>query len=225
MKKLLFSLFILGALGVFSTKAYADCQAVYGGGQTCTSNNFTINKYVQVPGKGGGNYVPTLLNTAATYSPSQTIKYELIVTNTGNSIIPTLNITDNFPQYVNFVSGAGSYDANSKTLTFTISNLGAGQNQKIDLTAQTADSKTLPVGMTCVINQANATDTNGANSFSSSQACIQNTTAVLPAVTVKTTPATGPEMIPLALLFPGALGGIFLRRKSNKKLINEGGEK
>ena len=173
----------------------------------------------------GGNYVPTLLYTAATYSPSQTIKYELIVTNTGNSIIPTLNITDNFPQYVNFVSGAGSYDANSKTLTFTISNLGAGQNQKIDLTAQTADSKTLPVGMTCVINQANATDTNGANSFSSSQACIQNSTAVLPAVTVKTTPATGPEMIPLALLFPGALGGIFLRRKSNKKLINEGGEK
>jgi hypothetical protein len=79
--------------------------------------------------------------------------------------------------------------------------------------------------MTCVVNQASATDTNGAGSFSSSQACIQNSTAVLPAVTVKTTPATGPEMIPLALLFPGALGGIFLRRKSNKKLINEGGEK
>jgi uncharacterized repeat protein (TIGR01451 family) len=225
MKKLLFSLLLLGALSVFSTKAYADCQAVYGGGQTCTSNNFTINKYVQVPGKGGGNFVPTLLNTDATYSPSQTINYELIVTNTGNSTIPTLNITDNFPQYVNFVSGAGSYDANSKTLTLTISNLGAGQNQKIDLTAKIDDSKTVPVGMTCIVNQASATDTNGANSFSSSQACIQNSTAVLPAVTVKTTPATGPEMIPLALLFPGALGGIFLRRKSNKKLINEGGEK
>lgn len=224
MKKVLFSLLILGVLGVFTPKAYADCQPIYGGGQTCTSNNFTINKYVQVPGKGGGNFVPTLLNTDAKYSPSQTINYELIVTNTGNSTIPTLNITDNFPQYVNFVSGAGSYDANSKTLTFTISNLGAGQNQKINLTAQIADSKTVPVGMTCVINNASATDTNGLSSYSSSQACIQNSTAVLPAVTtVKTTPATGPELLPLALLFPGALGGLFLRNKSKKAMI--GGNK
>jgi uncharacterized repeat protein (TIGR01451 family) len=226
MKKLLFSILLLGALGVFSTKAYADCQPIYGGGQNCTSSNFTIDKKVQVPGKGGGNYVDNLLFNDQRFSPSQTITYQLTITNTGNSTIPTLNITDNFPQYINFVSGAGSYDTNSKTLTFTISNLGVGQNQTINLQAQAADSKTVPVGVICddrTTNKVTAIDNNGISNNDSSEVCIQNSTAVLPATTVKTTPATGPEMIPLALLFPGALGGFFLRKKSNhvnKKTID-----
>jgi uncharacterized repeat protein (TIGR01451 family) len=229
MKKLLLSVLLLGVLGAFTPKAYADCQPIYGGGQTCTSNNFTINKLVQMP--NGSNYVDNLGFNDPRFSPSQIVKYELIVTNTGNSTIPTLNVTDNFPAYINFVSGAGSYNSNSKTLSFTVNNLGAGQNQKFNLTAQIADSKTVPVGVTCeqnntnnVTNRVTATDTNGVSDNDSSQVCIQNSTAVLPAATVKTTPATGPEMIPLALLFPGALGGLFLRKKS-KKSLSEGGEK
>jgi uncharacterized repeat protein (TIGR01451 family) len=223
MKKVLFSLLLLGAMSVFSSKAYADCQAVYGGGQTCTTYNFTIEKLVQIP--NGSNFVDNLSINDPKYSPSQTINYELVVRNTGSNTINTLNITDNFPQYINFVSGNGSYDANSKTLTFTVNNLGAGQSQTYNLQAKTADSKTVPVGITCVVNNANATDTNGNNATTSSQACIQNSTAVLPVITtVKTTPATGPEMIPLALLFPGAMGGLFLRKKS-KKTLSEGGEK
>jgi len=230
MKKILFSLVLLGALSLFSTKAFADCQPIYGGGQTCTSYNFTINKLVQVPGKGGGNFVDNLSINDPRYSPSQTINYELIVTNTSGNTIPTLNIKDTFPQYINYVSGAGSYDSNSKTLSFTINNLGAGQSQIINLQAQTADSKTVPVGITCVVNQASGDDTHGDTASDSSQACIQNSTAVLPTTTVKTTPATGPEMIPLALLFPTALSGFLLRRKSKHEIvaqnaIERGGEK
>jgi uncharacterized repeat protein (TIGR01451 family) len=229
MKKVLLSLLLLGALSVFSSKAYADCQPIYGGGQTCTSNNFTINKLVQMP--NGSNFVDNLGFNDPRFSPSQIVKYQLIVTNTGNSTIPTLNITDNFPQYINYVSGTGNYDANSKTLTFTISNLGAGQNQTVNLQAQIADSKTVPAGVVCdqngtnfVTNRVAAADTNGASANDTAQICIQNSTAVLPAATVRTTPATGPEMIPLLLLFPGALGGLFLRKKSKKSII-EGGDK
>jgi hypothetical protein len=228
MKKLLFSILLLGALSVLPTKAFADCQPIYGGGQTCTSFNFTIDKKVQVPGKGGGNFVDNLGLNDPRFSPSQTISYKLIITNTGSNTIPTLNIVDNFPQLINFISGAGNYDANSKTLSFTISNLGAGQNQTINLTAQVVDSKTVPAGVICdgrTTNNVTISDNNGGSTGDSSQVCIQNSTAVLHAATVTTTPATGPEMIPLALLLPGALGGFILRRKSNKKLINEGGEK
>lgn len=222
MKKVLFSLFILGVLTVLPTKAYADCQQLYGGGQTCTSFNFTINKLVQVPGKGGGNFVDNLSVSDPRFSPSQTVSYQLIVTNTGNQTIPTINIVDTFPQFINFVSGAGSYDANSKTLSITVNNLGAGQNQTLNLQAVTADSKTVPVGVTCddrTKNQVRADDTHGDTGSDSAQVCIQNSTAVLPATTVKTTPATGPEMIPLALLLPGALGGLILRRKSKQNKI------
>lgn len=218
-KKILFSLVLLGifaaSLNTFATTAYADCQTLYGGGQTCTSYNFTINKLVQVPGKGGGNFVDNLSINDPRYSPSQTINYQVIVTNTGNQTIPTLNITDNFPSYINFISGAGSFNSNTKTLTFTINNLGAGQSQTFNLQGQTANSNTVPAGITCVTNQVSADDTHGDTDTDASQACIQNSTAVLPVTKVKTTPPTGPEMIPLALLFPGALGGFFLRKKSN----------
>jgi uncharacterized repeat protein (TIGR01451 family) len=212
MKTALISILLLSVLAIFTPKAYADCQPIYGGGQTCTSFNFTINKLVKVP--NANNYVDNLSINDPRYSPSQTINYELIVTNTGDETIPTLSIKDNFPSYVNFVSGAGSYDANSKTLSFTINNLGAGKSQTFILSAKTSDSKTVPAGITCVVNNVTAIDSNNTTDTDSAQACIQNSTAVLPAATVKTTPPTGPEMLPLALLFPGALGGLFLRRKS-----------
>jgi hypothetical protein len=49
------------------------------------------------------------------------------------------------------------------------------------------------------------------------------TPVVLSAAIVKTTPATGPEMLPLFGLIPAALGGLFLRKKSKHNI--EGGEK
>lgn len=230
MNKILYSisllLIALGALSISPAKALADCQSNYGGGQTCTSFNFTINKMVQVPTsttKGGvttgGNFVDNLSINDPRFSPSQTINYQVVVTNTGNNTIPTINVTDNFPQFITFVSGPGSFNSSNNTLTFTISNLGAGQSQTFNLQGKTADSKTVPAGITCPVNNINADDTHGDTASDSSQACIQNSTVVLPTTTVKTTPATGPEMLPLALLFPGALGGIFLRKKSNKNTI------
>jgi hypothetical protein len=74
----------------------------------------------------------------------------------------------------------------------------------------------------CVVNQAKATS--GKNSSSDiSQVCIQNSVPttkgglpVYPAPNMSQTPATGPEMLPLLGLIPGALGGLILRRKAGK---------
>lgn len=218
----IFSLALAGAV----SPAFADCQSVYGGGQTCAFN-YTINKLVQVPGKGGGQYVDNLSINDPKYSPSQNANYEIVVTNTGNNTIPTLTINDTFPQFVTFVSGVGNYNQNTNTLTFTVTNINPGQSLTYLLTAKTADANTLPnnQGVICVINQVSATDQNGQVQSDSSQLCIQK--AVLAAVTpIKTTPATGPEMLPLALLLPGGLGGILLRKRSKKiSFNNEGGEK
>jgi hypothetical protein len=49
------------------------------------------------------------------------------------------------------------------------------------------------------------------------------TPIILPVAKVKTTPPTGPEMLPLFALIPGALGGLYLRKKSKYNI--EGGEK
>ena len=60
MKRLLLSLFILSALTILPRPAYADCQALYGGGQTCTSYSFSLQKFVQVPGQSWGDFVNNL---------------------------------------------------------------------------------------------------------------------------------------------------------------------
>lgn len=221
--------FLSLALAGAVSPAFADCQPLYGGGQSCTTNfAFTINKLVQVPGKGGGQYVDNLSINDPKYSPSQNVNYELVVTNTGSQTIPTINVTDAFPQFITFVSGVGNYNQNNNTLNFTINNLEAGKSVSYVLTAKTADANTLPndQGITCVVNQVKAVDSNGDTDSDSSQICIQKNVlpAVAPAPKIVATPATGPEMLPLALLLPGALGGLMLRKKS-KNVKNEGGEK
>ena len=226
MKKL-FTIFAL-SLALLAFKPHtvsADCTTLYGGGVSCPPTfNFTINKLVQVPGKGGGNYVDNLSINDPKYSPSQAVNYKLIVTNTGSETIPQLYVKDVFPQYINFVSGNGSYDSNSKTLNFTINNLPAGQSIGYVLNAKTADANSMPSdkAVLCVANQVTATDTNGATDSDSSNLCIQKqaitnpSPQVLPATTVTTTPPTGPEMLPLLALVPGVFGGLILRKKSIK---------
>ena len=232
MKKL-FTLLILGAI-LFAFKptvASADCSALYGGGESCsTIYNYTIQKYVQVPGKTGGEYVTNLSINDPKYSPSQNVSFQIVVKNTGGQTIPTINVVDTFPQFVTYVSGPGSFDTNTKTLSFTVSNLEAGKAMTYTVVGKISDANLMPAdqGTVCLINAVQGTDNNGAVSSSQSQFCVQKTVLgttpnVLPGTVITSTPATGPEMLPLLALLPGGLGGLILRKKSNS--MNKGGEK
>lgn len=229
---ILLSTLLLGATTLMPSKAFADCQPVYGGGQTCTSYSFSIEKLVQTPGKGGNAYVDNLSINDPKYSPSQQVNFEIIVKNTDSQTIPTITVVDTFPQFVTFVSGQGTYNSNNNTVTYTINNLGAGQSQTLYITGKISDANSLPTdqGIMCLTNQAAATDSNGLMNSAASQFCVQKSVLgsavpqVFPAPTVVKTPSTGPEMLPLLALIPGGLGGLILRKKSNKKSF-EGGEK
>ena len=229
MKKVLYTLLLFTALAFLPSKAYADCQALYGGGQTCTSYNFSLQKFVQIPSQSWSNFVNNLSINDPKFSLSQTVNFRLIVTNTGSADISSVTIVDTFPQFVNFVAGPGSFNSSNNTLTFVVNNLNVGQSQTFNLSGKIANSG-VPAGITCVVNQAAGTDNNGDTNTASSQLCIQNvvsptpTPVVLPVAQVKITPPTGPEMLPLFGLIPGALGGLYLRKKSKKSIV-EGGEK
>ena len=234
MKKTINTLILTGILfsALFVTpKAFADCQEIYGGSQNCTTSfTFNVQKFVQVPGASGGNYVNNLSINDAKYAPSQFVNFKINVTNTSSQTIPTVTVSDMFPQYLNFATGSGSFNSNTKTFTFTVNNLGAGETRTYYLSGKIADANSLPVdqGVVCLVNQANGTDNNGAVNASSSQFCVQKAvlSATFPAVygaSVTTTPATGPEMLPLFALLPGGLAGLLLRKKSIT--INRGGEK
>jgi hypothetical protein len=73
-----------------------------------------------------------------------------------------------------------------------------------------------------MVNQASAT-VGKEKSTDNSQFCVEKSVAttkgglpVYPAPAMSQTPATGPEMLPLLGLIPGALGGLILRRKASK---------
>lgn len=229
MKKYLYTILIsgllLGGLSLFPSKAYAaQCQGLYGGGEICTTSfNFSIQKLVQTPGKSGNSFVNNLSINDPKYSPTQVVSFKIVVKNTGDQVIPTLTIADTFPQFLSFNSGPGSFDSNSKKLTITVTNLQPGQSQTYDVTGKLADANLMPSdqGVICLVNQATGTDNNGVTNTSSSQFCVQKSVlgTSFPVYATKggitTTPATGPEMLPLVLLLPGALSGIILRKKSS----------
>ncbi len=236
MKRFLYTLLFLAAITFFlPNKAFADCTQIYGGGQACTFSSFSLHKFVQLPGQS--NFVNKLYSDNP-FALSQTVNFQIVVTNTGTQDLSSVTIVDTFPQFVSFVSGPGSFNSDTKILTFVANNLNIGQSQTFNLSGKIASSG-IPQGTPCVMNQATGTDNNGDTNAASSWFCIQNVVnptptptatptpapapAVLPVTQVKTTPPTGPEMLPLLVLIPGALGGVFLRKKSKHNM--QGGEK
>ncbi|OGH37462.1 MAG: hypothetical protein A3B44_02485 [Candidatus Levybacteria bacterium RIFCSPLOWO2_01_FULL_38_21] len=214
--------FMTSTRGVLADTA---CQPIYGGGQTCVQiGNVLINKTVQNPQTGA--FLDNLNINDPKFTPSSNVTFHITVTNTGGSTINKTTVKDTLPGFVSFVSGPGSFDSNTKVLTFDIGNLKAGESRTFTVAAKVADEKQLPSdqGITCVVNQVMATSDNGQQSSDNSQFCIQKPVLgetkgglkVLPAPKVTITPPTGPEMLPLIGLIPTGLFGFLLRRRAGK---------
>lgn len=214
---------ILMILGGKISLAEASCQPVYGGA-CIQASNILLNKTVQNPQTSA--FVDNLGVNDPKFSPSQTVNFQLAVTNTGGNTIGKTTITDTFPQFLSFVAGPGSFANN--TLTFEVDNLAVNETRTFTITASVADAGTLPANaaITCVVNQATATTDSGQVSQASSQLCIQEqitaTTTkggltVQAAPVVTKTPPTGPEALALIGLIPSGIFGTFLRKKSIRK--------
>lgn len=228
MKKLILSLFLsiaFSALAALPSYADVSCQPIYGGGQTCvTSPNILIDKKVQNP--ANSQFVDNLGINDSRFSVNQDVTFQLIIRNTSGSSIDRVLVKDIFPQYVNYVSGPGSFDVNSKTLSFELTNMAPSESRTFTVVGKIAsDNALVKSGAVCVVNQSTAQIvSNGQMSQDNAQLCITKgitvTTKgglpVLPAPAITTTPATGPEMAVLPLLGGSGILGFFLRKKSSK---------
>lgn len=216
---------VLLTLGIITAAhaAGSECQIIYGGGEVCNRQiQFAINKLVEVPGKGGGNFVDNLNVNDPKFSAGQTIPFKIVITNTGSNKIDHIRVTDSLPQYLTYVSGDGSWDANARKITFDVNNLDASRAQQFVINTKVVDNNQLPQdqGTICVVNQVNAFEDSGFTASDSSQVCISRqvlgvnpTPQVFTTVPVKTIPNTGPEMLPLLGLVPLGLTGFILRKK------------
>lgn len=223
------TLFIIATIVFFNLqfpKAYADtpCQPVYGGGQACsTSSNILLDKKVLNPKTN--LMVDNLGINDPKYQPNFIATFQIKITNTGSNTLSKVDIKDIFPQYVSFISGDGSFDANTKTLFLSISNLNPNTTKTFNIFGRIAAKDQLPQGVVCVVNQATVIADNSQISQDNAQFCIENITTeiktsgfpIFPTNNIKQTPATGPESLALFSLIPIGLTGFLLRRKSNKK--------
>ena len=225
---IIFAFALLLLLPVGNVFADVSCQPIYGGGQTCiTTGAISVSKKVQNPQTG--QFVDNLSSNDPHFGPGDTITFKIFLTNTGGSTIAQTKVIDTLPSFVSFVSGPGTFDPNTRNLTFTVDNLNTGETRDVGtIQVQVIDAKGLPDGVTCEPNSASATTNTGQMSQTTSVFCIQKTVTtkgglpVFPPSQVTTTPPTGPELIPLISLLPGGALGFLLRKKTNKF---RGGEK
>lgn len=218
------------AVAVLAGSSFAagesNCQIVYGGGEVCPPKQvkFVINKQVQKPGKGGGEFVENLTINDPRLTPNQNVNFKIIIENTGDTDITNLNVTDTFPEFLSFVAGVGNTNVGAKQVNFIIGKLEKGKKMEFLITAKTAETDKLPSNqaITCVTNNARATAPDGVSADDNAQVCIekqvlgaQATPQIFEKPTIKELPPTGPELGLLAALIPTGLAGIYLRRKAS----------
>ncbi len=208
------SLFVLGSFTLASAAGYSNCDVIYGGGTVCPPNvSFTLDKSVQSPTKGG-QFVDNLGINDPMFAPSQNVTYQIKVKNTGESKIEKINITDNLPTELIYVSG-GNYNSTNKTVTFTIDNLEKGKETVQFISAKITDVKNLSSSPLCITNTVTATDNQGNKADDTANLCILKPGAsVQPQVPTKNIPNTGPETLALFILPPVGLAGLYLRRRA-----------
>lgn len=221
MKKILGLVIFLASVLFLSDGAFAQvvCQPIYGGGQTCvTVGNIAVRKLVSHPQTG--TFVENLGINDPKFSPNQNVTFQIVVTNSTGSTINRAVVRDVLPQFVNFVSGPGTFDQNTKTLTFEVANLLPNESRSFTLQGKVVAENQLSQNITCVVNQVTVT-ADSMQAQDNAQLCIQKPQAVTkgglpvaPPPKVTVTPPTGPEMLPLIGLLPAGIGGWFLRRFS-----------
>lgn len=216
------ALFALSSVPAIADYGSTQCQPIYGGGNTCvTTPNLEINKTVQNPSTN--LYVDNLSVSDPKFAIGQTVTFKITVKNTSNTGLTNLTVTDILPDFVDFVSGVGSFDSKTRSLTIKLDKLES--NEARDFYVQVKVRSELPVdqNVTCVVNQSIIT-VGDKKSQDNSQFCIEKAVVtptttkgglkVFPPAKVQKTPDTGPEAVALFGLIPSAVGGLFLRRKS-----------
>lgn len=208
------ALVLFGLTALVGNVSAQECTTQYGGTVDCPPTDLVINKQVSQPvtnTKGGVTASATFvenLGTATPYAAGSEVVYRLIVTNNSGQTFNPVTVKDVLPTYLTFVSGPGTYDAPTRTLTIQLENLIAGETRTIDFVAQVVSANQFPVNQNvfCVTNYAEA---RALNRFDSD-------TAQLCLAAAASLPVAGYDDMLLLLPFAGVgLSGLVLIKKKN----------
>lgn len=189
---------------MFPRFSFADCTAIFGGGDGCGTSTLTVSKSVTDPATG--EYVHDLGVANQHYHPGQTINFHITVTNNGTNPIAAVTVTDQLPS---FLVGTGNQTG---LISVDTVNLNPGQDQIFTIPTVVVDASHFATNqISCQSNIAFAKAANGETAQDSSQFCVENTPAttntttttlnpvpvVIPGTTTTTTTTTNPPTAPV----------------------------
>lgn len=238
MKKTLIASIIAAAVLAAAAQpvsAAGECQVIYGGGEVCPpSISYEIDKKVMRPDRN--ELVDNLTESDPRFSPRATVSYRIFIKNNSTSTLSKIDVTDQLPKELAFVSGSGNYDTTTRQLKYTINNLEAGKTHENTITAQVVNEENLTTGLTCnVENTVTSIADNKDTRSDKARICIEKVVTtqpvpgkggqpvqpgkpgqpiVYPPSKTPITPPTGPEMLGLLGLIPSGIAGYFLRKKA-----------
>ncbi|KKQ25969.1 MAG: hypothetical protein US40_C0004G0004 [Candidatus Roizmanbacteria bacterium GW2011_GWC2_37_13] len=202
---------------VSNIPVYADCVGQYGQyGQPCPSYAIVIDKMVGKPGTSNDaniyEYVDNLSVSDPRFKPDQVVFFKVKIKNTSTTKLVGMEVKDTVPSYLDPLEGPGSYNANTREITWNAGDFEVDQEKVFYLKMKVLPQANLPAdkGLFCVTNFVKANSSN-AYDDDTSQLCIEKQVTAASKV-----PASGPEF-GLLLLAGNILGagiGLKLRKKT-----------
>lgn len=196
---------------VATPRAFAQygCPPVYGGGEICPRPEALIDKMVKNP--QSATFVDNLGVLDPKFSPGQEVNFRLMVKNTGTDKFAKAEVKDILPNFLDFISGPGSFGKDSRTLTFNIDNLAAGESRQFEVVAKFFPENQLPSsqGLFCVVNEARV-KADDREDKDTTQLCVEK--KVLGAAVQPVTGSQNWTFVFLGIFLTGILGKIILRK-------------
>lgn len=189
----------------------------YGGGAPSTS--LMIDKTVSMGSttKGGTiSYVDNYSPSDARLSPGSKVYFQVKVKNTSGTTLKNVEVKDTLPEYVDAVEGPGTFDQNSKTISWTYAELKANEEKVEKIVAQVYSQNRLPAdkGLFCMTNKSTA-KVNNLFDEDTAQFCVEKQVALTKGGVPQKTPQAGaPGIILSALSMVSLAGGLYIRKKS-----------
>ena len=198
---------VYGNTQVYGSAPVYGGEPVYGGGViTPREGEIVVDKMVKNPSTG--IYVDNLGPTDPKYRPLDIVYFQIKVSNPTNVDLPKVDVVDTLPDYVDYMSGAESYDQDNRQLRFSINDLKAEETQIVEIKARVSHQSSIPEdkSVVCPVNVVEA-ELGDKTDRDESQFCIEKE------VEVPEVPAAGAEMIILPLLAGALTTGLYLRKR------------
>lgn len=196
---------LLSTLAAVPVYASGTCTNSYGSSVECPPNRLEVNKKVRHP-TDTNLFVENLTSNDARYSPSDTVEYDIAVTNSSNVDYTEVTVTDTLPTGLTFVGGPGSFNSANRTLTYKVAPLKAGETVHTRFTAKVKSASAFAnAELTCsgdtVVNYVKVTGPDNQTDDDTASLCVQ--TKVLGTTTL---PVAGFD--DLGLMLPFVISGI-----------------